>query len=209
MCYTDTLPDFEKHMCADLRKQTCKNPDGLKHRCIEVLKAHIPNYSEELVESLTHRAVISNPDRLKQLCLQKLRILLPGYSDAEYETIRKTRKITPIPGINYPSSTDLTKYLHSLSLSRKACVMVPRLKREVVQLWTKTHWSQLDAYSDIEETGSELQVTPDDFSDDQLEVKYSHNLRPRKRHYNIDRSRRPSSKDKFYRGLCESPVRKR
>ena len=129
-------------------------------------------------------------------------MLFPGYSDAEYETIKKTRKITPILSIEYPSSTDFTKYLHSLSLSRKVCVMVPRLKREVVQLWTKTHWSQLDAYSDIEETSGELPVTPDELIDDQYEVKYSHNLRPRKRHCNTDRSRRPSSKDKFYRGLC-------
>ena len=59
------IPDFEKHMCVDFFKQPHKSPDGLKHQCIEVLKAHIPNYSDELVERLTHRTVIKNPVRLK------------------------------------------------------------------------------------------------------------------------------------------------
>ena len=49
----------------------------------------------------------------------------------------------------------------------------------------------------------------DDPSDDQFEVKHSHNLRPRKQNYKIDRSRRPSSTDQFYQGLCESPPGKK
>ena len=75
MCVTlirKRIPDFEKSMCAEFFKQPRKSPEGLKHRCIEVLKSYIPNYSEDLVKRLTHRTEIKNPDRLRQLCLQKL-----------------------------------------------------------------------------------------------------------------------------------------
>ena len=105
------------------------SPDQLKQLCITVLKTHLNNYSENLVKKLTHKEEIKSPDKLKQLCLCKLRLLLPRYSDAEFETIRKTRKISVIEGINYPKCHNISEYLQKLSLTHKSCVHIPRVKK--------------------------------------------------------------------------------
>ena len=176
----ERIPNSEKYMCEDFLKKILKSPDKLKQLCIAVLEMCIPNYSEDLVKSLMHTEEIQSPDKLKQLCLQRLHILLLGYNDAEFETIFKNRKINSVQGIDYPSSTNIMQYLQKLSLTHKSCVLIPRMKKEIVQLWTKTHWTQLDPYSNIEETGSEIYVIDEKPSGVFFEVKGGHCLHPRK-----------------------------
>ena len=90
-----------------------------------------------------------------------------------------------------------------------------KLSIEVIQLWTKTHWSQLDPYSDIDEDTkpdkSEKTTDPPTENPALISVKCQfskdstllggHALRHWKRHYTMDRPQRESAHT-FYRNMC-------
>ena len=59
---------------------------------------------------------------------------------------------------------DYTEYLKTLTL-RKTSVILPKLRDEIIQLWTKEHWSFLDPYSDIEEAVSSVNTDTNDDHD--------------------------------------------
>ena len=85
---------------------------------------------------------------------------------------------------------------------KKVTVTIPKLDSEIIQIWTKTHWSQIDPYSDIEEvksSSSEIEMSPTDitFEDSAKPEVGSHYLWPRKRVYRCTRLRR-SGMHTFY-----------
>ena len=104
-----------------------------------------------------------------------------------------------------------------MSLKSKVFVLVPipRIKPEIVQLWTKTHCSQLDPYSDIEEMESkssektETGLTKAEPSSLFFHMMGGHCLGPRKHTYHTIRNCRSSSKDKFYCDMCETVIKKK
>ena len=53
---------------------------------------------------------------------------------------------------------DLDAYLKDLA-QKKVTVTITKLDKEVIQLWTKSHWMQIDPYSDLEEVKSDTLST--------------------------------------------------
>ena len=108
---------------------------------------------------------------------------------------------------------DFDGYLKNLTL-HKSSVVLPKLKEEVIRLWTKEHWSFLNPYSDIEEdipTAQTLSVKSKSSEDKHDEPSFGgHDLRCRKRNYMTARLRRSSTCHQYYRGMCaeNTPAKK-
>ena len=116
-------------------------------------------------------------------------------------------------------SLDYSEYLKKLALT-KTSVVLPKLQDEIIQLWTKQHWSFLDPYSDIEEalsspdsgdTNSEGETVQLNKNDETSAVIGGRVLRRRKRNYLTSRPHRSHTKHQYYRGLCAdtTPNRKK
>ena len=109
------------------------------------------------------------------------------------------------------SENKLNRYLEALALKRKVSVVIPKLSTEVIQLKTKTHWSDIDPYSSLEECLSDEETKLVDNTAKReceptglfFDSVGGHTLRKRKRNYIACRPRRNTSKDKFYRNMCE------
>ena len=177
----DSARTHPEHTSPDILDHPVVNPDELKQICTNVLKTHLQNYSEVLVKKLIHKEEIKSPDQLKQLSLYKFRLLLPGHSDAEFEMVRKIREINVPHGIEYPLSGNSSEYLHKLSLTHKSCVLVPRMNTEVIKLWTKSHWGQLDPYSDLDESSADTTSMTGESNVEPLGMNGGHYLCPRKK----------------------------
>ena len=86
---------------------------------------------------------------------------------------------------------DLDTYLKELA-QKRVTVMIPKLDREVIQLWTKSHWSQIDPYSDLEETKTDVSSTSSNEETEQQTGLESvnplggHALRCRKQRYTVN-----------------------
>ena len=103
-------------------------------------------------------------------------------------------------------------YLQSLGLKIKPVVIVSKLKPDSLNVEKKTHWSQIDPYSDLEETRSNPQNDNPDgvtHSGVYFDVIGGHTLRKRKRSYQCNRLRRENSANKFYRGMCSEKLNKK
>ena len=103
-------------------------------------------------------------------------------------------------------------YLRSLDLKMKPVVSLSKLKLDSLNMEKKTHWSQIDPYSDLEETRSNPQ------DDNPVVMSHSgmyhdviggHTLRKRKRSYQCSRLRRENSATKFYREMCPEKLTKK
>ena len=89
--------------------------------------------------------------RHKDMSLAKLcRTLLSSYPnmniDNALETIKKLRNAS-----KEEHKIDFDQYLKTLALKKKSTVSITRLNKEVLQLWTKTHWSNINPYSDLDD----------------------------------------------------------
>ena len=91
---------------------------------------------------------------------------------------------------------------------KRVTVTVLRISMEIVQLWTKTHWTNQNPYSDIEEeptvpvdedTGD---AEPKNISGVNFDYIGGHVLLCHKRLYHTTRSRRASTCYSFYRNMC-------
>ena len=110
---------------------------------------------------------------------------------------------------------DLEELLHKLELKKKIAIVIPRLKKDFINLWTKRvpSWQNIDPYSSLEEeaeTETETTVpavdptpTNSDISDSSTPKPEGRVLRQRKRTYSCTRSRRPGTDTKFYRDTCD------
>ena len=111
-------------------------------------------------------------------------------------------------------------YLKNIAC-KKVTVTVTRLSAEIIQLWSKTHWSQLDPYSDLEnetvtkttdKSGSCIgssdlaQIEAPQSTNPVQTIIGGHVLQKRKRHYNVDRPCRGGA-HKFYRDMCLNSTR--
>ena len=113
---------------------------------------------------------------------------------------------------------DFDTYLEKLALKRKVTVTLSKINQEMIQLWTKTHWSNLDHYSDLDEvrhtdTDDEVFAPKEEIKATVTCVHFNciggHRLRKRKRSYTTSRARRPFSENTFYREMCDEPKRKK
>ena len=199
-------------------KLNCVN--SLKSLAGKSLRKNFPGMDNfeiaEAIEKHNQKALI-NPARLSVLCYKTL--------EQRFDLVEINKgldAIRPGSGIKskLPTVSDeqkLTDYLKALALKRKVSVTIQKLKPEIVKLQTKSHWTNIDPYSDIEEVNSE--TDNDHSSSDTSESKEQaglffechggHVLRRRKRNYTVERSRRPSSRDTYYRDMCDDSATKK
>ena len=153
----------------------------------------------------------NSPHELKELCKLWLCENFP-ISDiylalADLQTMTKNET-------NYCHEVNIDAYLKNQAC-KKVTVTVSKLSNEVIQLWTKTHWSQLDPYSDIDDEAKSdksenatdpVAISPmvdpkQSSSSQQSALIGGHVLRCRKRHYTTDRPHREGAHT-FYRDMC-------
>ena len=204
---------------------------GLQHSYINVTpEVRVPKLSDLARKTVniqsvasknkysTRCEIIKTPDCLKRLCIEYFRINYTAIKEQELGSLLKNRKINLPPEFkNLPTPpADFDKFLESLALKRKIVINVPKLSEENIQRWTKTHWADLDPYSDIEDIGDqsvEDATNQQESANDRkkgvhLEIAGGYCLRRRKRSYSTERPRRDKSKNTFYRELCESDSEK-
>ena len=121
--------------------------------------------------------------------------------------LQETDKITHLRELNFET------YLKELA-HKKVSVMISKLDDEVIQLWTKNHWSQIDPYSDLEEVNSEITTSPSSEESDHQPVLENmisvggHSLRQRKRMYTLNQPHRASAHS-FCRDMCHYKARQK
>ena len=95
------------------------------------------------------------PTRLSVLCYKELETRFDIVTiNKGLEVIKQTtREVPTLPNIR--DECNFNKYLKALALKRKVSVTVQKLCTEIIKLQTKTHWTNIDPYSDIEEISSE------------------------------------------------------
>ena len=98
-------------------------------------------------------AGLSTPACLAQLCRDYMNVQYP-----ELDVDLRIQQMTQAAKQVQSREIDLEAYLKELA-QKKVTVMIPKLDREVIQLWTKSHWFQLDPYSDLEETKTDISST--------------------------------------------------
>ena len=194
------------------------NPKTLKALSCKHLTNAFPFLEDRAIDALVACETLRTPDRLKQLCLQWFKKVLPDYDETSLKGLLKNRKIIPVENITYPTDVNINieDYIKKLAMKQQPKVVVPKLKWEVVQILTGTHWTNIDPYSDIDEVPTTDSDEPRDVdSSMQIEPLYSeaselffqmaggHCLRKRTRSYSCEKSRQNTSKDKFHGGLCE------
>ena len=196
---------------------------NLRQLSSAVVRKTFPGMDPIMIAKAYDTKNLRNPDKLAILCVRTLSLLctpkdidkLVGDLTARKEEEAKAT----ISKINYPEATSLDDYMKSLALKRIVSVVVPKLGKETVQLWTKTHWSNIDPYSDIEvvDDTSDQSTSSDTDLDKSAHVERNPHfdiiggriLRKRKRSYSSDRQRRQGSATKFYRDMCVPDTRKR
>ena len=105
---------------------------------------------------------------------------------------------------------DLDALLKTLALQCKVNIIVPKLKADVVNLWTKKvpHWSSLDPYSSLKESFSdsnqdnEVPVNMPESSRVYFTTIGGHVLCKRHRNYSSTHACREQTKYTFYRDMC-------
>ena len=158
---------------------------------------------------------------LKDIAKQEL---LKRVTETELEKMLVERNL------NDKRNVDFNLLLETLSLKRKLHVTLPKLKKDVIQSWTKEKpsWYYIDPYSDIDIVNSadsgvstDHETEPESVSTDHetkgkrtsgvhFDQIGGHVLRKRRRPYSSERIRRKSTETKFYRGMCnDSPKKKK
>ena len=173
----------------------------------------------------------TSPRNLRRLSTAALAMYFPGLDPldvailfskkvCESSKLEKTEPVTTevkdlkkeqIKEINYDA------YLTDLAAKKKVSVTISKLDDEVIHLWTKTHWLQLDPYSSLEEasTGSPGETIETDMDTNKVQDQDNvsvpttgYILRQRKCQYTTERLRRNSA-HKFYRDMCYPADRKK
>ena len=197
---------------------------NLRRLSEHTLRKYFPSMDTyEVVQKIAEhaRTKYHNPAKLSALSQT---VLTRDYNKDEIDHLmdqlkmekKKNQSVTPnLPNVENAKELDL--YLKSLALKRKVTITLSRLDPEMVKIMTKTHWSTLDPYSDIDDVTGETAKA--DNIDNNVKPESTgvyfdciggHVLRKRKRHYSSERLRRTSSKDKFYREMCtDTPQQKK
>ena len=221
-CFNQESPlhDTSKQACSSKTSEYIHGPGNLRNLqflATGALSQHFPG-----LDPLDVALLVADSQRksLKLKCIS-----LPTLSDlcklflsekfpmTDIESIIANRHDTEKKEHKIGCEVDIESYLKKLT-HKKVTITVTRLDREVIELWTKTHWSQLDPYSDLDnETISELDA---DKSESEAQSSEAHSievhqhsnlgqpvsmgghiLRSRKRHYTMNRPHRESA-HKFY-----------
>ena len=109
--------------------------------------------------------------------------------------------------LNVCDERNFNKYLKALALKWKVSVTVQKLCPEIIKLQTKTHWTNIDPYSEISSETDEGQSPSKTSQTDEpsgllFECHGGHVLQKRKCRYSTEWSRRSSSKDIYYHDMC-------
>ena len=147
---------------------------------------------------------------LKQLCTKELskRLSGPDIDKLIVQADKRDRR-----------NTDMEKFLCALELQRKIAIVIPKLDKDLINLWTKKvpSWQELDPNASLEEDNNSASSSPDkskshssmssahdaSHQDAPFSKKGGHALRPRKHIYASSRECRTGTDVKFYHGMCE------
>ena len=127
--------------------------------------------------------------------------------DLDTLVLQEKDKIKHLRELNF--ETYLKEPVH-----KNVSVIISKLNDEVIQLWTKNHWSQIDPYSDLEEVHSENTTPPSSEESDYQPVLENmisvggHTLRQRKRRYTLNRPCRANAHS-FHRDMCHHNARQK
>ena len=198
------------HLPADATDETCTDADVtmmtsrtqgiVKNLCAlsgAVLWKYFPGMDYLDVAKLFEKHTQSKrfqPTKLSVLCYAKLELTYSITTiNNGLNALKECQTKSALP--NVVNEQKLDKYLEALALKRKVSVTIPRLDPEVIQLMIKTHWTNIDPYSDIENIINESEKETDATSDPSSEMDNSgvffthaggHVLRKRTRHYSAN-----------------------
>ena len=149
---------------------------------------------------------------LSILCKNKIHLLCP---DVDIDALVGQCKLSqPSENLSTPSNpaVNFDDFLKTLAF-KWVTVTVSRFSTEMVQLWTKTHWTNHDPYSDLEEEpptpskDNTENIEPKNYSGVNFDYIGGHVLRCQKRPYHTVCSRCANTCYSFYRDMCaESAV---
>ena len=129
------------------------NPETLKTLAHKHLMNTFPMLEDRVIDALVAHETIHTPDKVETAVLKMVKKILPDYDETSQKGLLKNRKIILDKHLSYPTDVNINidDYLIKLSIKQQPKVVVSKLKCEVVQILTGTHWTNIDPYSDIDE----------------------------------------------------------